>query len=141
MQNFNNASPSQWLAFIPGMNDLTFKLQNFVIPGVSVNPITLPNHSNKIAKVPGDRLQYEDLELRFIVDSTYCNHRAVLNWLKCTTDHYDVSEYPILRDINVQLLDNNGVTQNVVINFTDCFPTNVGRLEPVSYTHLRAHET
>lgn len=123
--NPNNFSNSQWIAHISGFESVTFKLKDFSIPSIMTNTTNLPNTSEVVLKLPGDHISYDDLDFNFIVDVNFSNYIQLFNWMKnnvkCCGTEYG-------RDISVNLLDNQGRQQGVMVNFVDAFPVALGKM-------------
>lgn len=117
-QNTNNAASSSWIANIPDMEEVSFKLRTCPIPGFMASPVILPVNATTQLKETGDRIEFEEMGLEFYVDSNWRNYRKVFDWInRCVNQ--GVADR---RDITVQLLDNQKNPQGVNIVFHDAFP-------------------
>jgi hypothetical protein len=91
MSNFDNSKPQVenylyptafkfTLTRIPGV---IYNCQTANIPGVSVAEVTANNpRSGRTLKVPSQNLQFEDLQIKFLVDETMHNWLEIYSWLQ-----------------------------------------------------------
>ena len=124
----NYFSPLEFQVNIKRLPNVEFFVQKTAIPGVSGNPAIMPTPFNKLNITP-DKLQYDPLELTFIVDETLSNYIEILSWIKGTTfperysqyNNLNKSEYGIESDITIVALNSH---KNPVIKatFTNCAP-------------------
>ena len=104
--------------------------------GIAVQPTYL-----KDIDVPGDKIQFGDLNLRFLVDEDLMNYMEIQNWIRGLgypekiTEFGDLEKTAVLgvetkfgqsgddiySDATLQILSSNLVPQFQVI-FSDCFP-------------------
>lgn len=116
-QNTNNASSSNWVAYIPGLEEVTFKLRTCPIPGFMATPLQLPINGPVFLSEAGDRIEYEELGIEFYIDSDWKNYRKMKRWvIDCVTQ--GVAQR---KDITVQLLDNHKNPQGLAVIFYDAF--------------------
>lgn len=116
----NSARANHWYCYIPGMDEFTFKLKTCPIPEVNLGTIDMPTNSDIKVKLPGDRLDYQPMNMTFIVDENYANHRKLYEWMVSNVVNYGTD----LRDIMILLLDSNmKPIDNCQINVSNSFPT------------------
>lgn len=127
--NYSDSNNISWVAYIPGFEDVIFKLQYIEIPGIRSSPIKLPNHSEYLVPQPGDRIEYDDVTLGFIIDSDLQNYFHLKDWFNNATTHYDNNGLDYRRDIIVNFLDQKENLQNFTITYEDCFPVDISRIE------------
>jgi hypothetical protein len=114
------------------------------IPEISLSVLQQPNYLKDL-DIPGGKLQYGDLTLRFMVDEDMENYMAVHNWLTglgfpettqqyrdLLTDENDVTQ-PLdpkkaFSDGTLYILDSNFKT-NATVKFKDLFPIYLSSLE------------
>lgn len=116
-QNTNNASSSNWIAYIPGLEEVTFKLRTCPIPGFSASPVQLPGVGPVFLTDTGDRIDFEELGLEFFVDSDWKNYRKMMRWVTDSVNQGKAQR----KDITVQLLDNQKNPQGLAVMFYDAF--------------------
>ena len=83
--------------------------------------------------VPGDKLQYGDLNITFLVDEDMANWKSIHDWMKGVSDFEDfrntiTPESDHKSDARLVILS-NGMNPNVEITFKDCFPTSISGLD------------
>ena len=112
---------------MPGIN---YFCQRVNIPGISLaNTI----QSTPFANIPveGDVLEFEDLQISFIVDEDLQNYLEIYNWLVALGfperyAQYDNQEaLAIKSDVNI-IVHTNKSNPNYNITFKDVFPVSLG---------------
>jgi hypothetical protein len=114
------------------------------IPEISLSVLQQPTYLKDL-DIPGGKLQYGDLTLRFMVDEDMENYMAIHNWLTGlgfpeSTEQYknlltyenDVTQ-PLdpkraFSDGSLYILDSNYNT-NAIVKFIDLFPVSLTSLE------------
>lgn len=144
-ENINPLSPNGYLFSIQKLPQLTYFCQQVSLPSVN-----LPGSefSTSMVNIPsiGEKLEYTDLTVEFMVDSKMENFKAIYRWLKglgfpesnydytnfISTDSLPSDEYSkMLSDATLTILDNNN-NQTAVVEFVDCFPVSLESLQFVS---------
>lgn len=112
------------------------------IPEISFPPLEQPSYLKGI-NVPGTKLQYGDLTLRFLVDEEMTNYLSVYKWMiglgfpetteqfKSFTDGVREDEIDYLKqysDGSLTILNSN-YNPVVVVKFKDLFPTSLSSVE------------
>ena len=107
------------------------------IPEISLDVLQQPTYLKDL-DVPGDKLQYGDLILRFIVDENMENYMAIHNWLlslgfpESTQQFKNLIEDPDYKkqfsDGSLYVLNSNYNT-TAVVKFKDLFPISLSSLE------------
>ena len=108
-----------------------------IILGTAIQPSYL-----KDVDVPGDKLQYGDFSLRFLVDENLENYMKIHNWMKGLGYPETTKEYKDLttntqgiRDSEEAFSDgslhilNSNYRDVAIVKFTDMFPTSLTSLE------------
>ena len=108
-----------------------------IILGTAIQPSYL-----KDVEVPGDKLQYGDFSLRFLVDEELENYMSIHNWLtglgypETTQQFRDVTtNSDNLRDSKEAFSDgslhilNSNYRDIAIVKFNDMFPTSLTSLE------------
>ena len=105
-----------------------------ILLGTSVQPSYL-----KDIDVPGDKLQYGDFSLRFLVDEELENYMSIHNWLtglgfpETTQQFKDLTtDSDTIRDgkeaFSLHILNSN-YRDIAIVKFNDMFPTSLSSLE------------
>ena len=78
--NLNPLSPNGFQFSITKLPDITFHCQQVNLPGINLGE---PAFSTPFSTqpVPGDTLQYEPLNLQFMVDENMANYKILYNWI------------------------------------------------------------
>jgi hypothetical protein len=114
------------------------------IPEITLSTITQSTYLKDI-DVPGDKLTYGDLSLRFLVDENMENYMAIHNWLtgigfpETTQDFRDLVDIEddvtqkdnvlqVFSDGSLYILNSNYKT-TAIVKFKDLFPTSLTSLE------------
>ena len=139
--NRNFLSPAAFLFNITKVPKVSFFCSSASIPEILFSTNTQPSYLKDI-DVPGEKLEYDDLIIRFLVDEDLKNYMAIHNWMtgigypeslgdfKTETTADDGS-----RDMNQQFSDgslsilNSQFRTNAIVKFKDLFPTSLTSLE------------
>jgi len=126
-----------------------FLCQSANIPGISMGTAVQPTYLKDIA-VPGDKVLYDDLTLRFLIDENMQNYLAIYKWitglgypesveqynnLKKEDPYSEINDFELadpryfeFSDATLQILNSN-YQPNVLVKFKDIFPTSLTTLE------------
>lgn len=121
--------------------NVTFFVQNVNIPGLSLDPVQVPNQFVTLP-YPGDHIQYDPLVVQFKMDEQLAGYRELHSWIRGLGFPTDFAEYKelndkqksqlrgegIFSDITVTLLTNLK-NPNIAFNFRDCWPTSLSNWE------------
>ena len=139
--NRNFLSPAGFNFSITKTPKVSFFCSSASIPEISFDTNIQPSYLKNI-DVPGERLEYQDLMVRFLVDEDLKNYMAIHNWMtgigypetlgdfKTETTADDGS-----RDMNQQFSDgslsilNSNYRTNAIVKFKDLFPVSLTSLE------------
>jgi len=126
-----------------------FLCQSANIPGINMGTAIQPTYLKDIA-VPGDKVLYDNLTLRFLIDENMQNYLAIYKWITGLGYPESVEQYGNLRDDdpysdvkNIEQTDpryfefsdatlqilNSNYQPNVLVKFKDIFPTSLTTLE------------
>ena len=139
--NRNFLSPAAFLFNITKVPKVSFFCSSASIPSISLETNTQPSYLKDI-DVPGEKLDYENLTLRFLVDEDLKNYMAIHNWMtglgfpESTKDFKDEITKPDTSiDMNQQYSDgslsiqNSNFRTNAIVKFKDLFPMSLTSLE------------
>ena len=139
--NRNFLSPAGFLFNLTKEPKVSFFCTRASIPYIFFETTQQPSYLKDI-DVPGDRLDYENLSVRFLVDEDLKNYMAVHNWLtglgfpETTQDFKTETTAPdTSRDLNLQYSDGSLTIQNsnfrtcAIVRYKDMFPTSLTSLE------------
>lgn len=92
-------------------------------PSVSLPEITT-GFRNLQGFVPGDKLAYDPLTVRIVIDESLESYREIFNWIYSNTSTSELK----IHDITLYFLTNhNNISRSV--RFANAFPTNIGGIE------------
>lgn len=131
----NYLSPVSFVISVERLPNVEFFTQKATIPGLSMAPTQQPSPLKTLYNTP-DRLEYDALDLSFIVDESMGNYKEVLNWMEgmgnpVSTDQFKAlkeSQQGIYSDITL-LIQNSNRNPNLRFTFKECFPI---ALSPIS---------
>lgn len=139
----NPNSPQNFLSGIGFQFQLTklpnvaFFCQSVNVPGMNLATALQPTRFNYIPQ-PGDEINFDDLQIRFLVDEKLDNYTALHNWIRglghprsgrdretfLVGDDYDEMHYS---DGSLFILDSN-FKHKFEVKFKDLFPVTIGGL-------------
>jgi len=141
IQNRNFLSPVGFKFTLAKTPKAAFFCNSARIPEISLGTAIQPTYLKDI-DVPGDKLDYGDLTLQFLVDEKLENYMAIHNWLTGLGFPESTEEYKTLTtdsdglrdtkeafsDASLYILNSNFRT-SAVVKFIDVFPTSLSSLE------------
>ena len=157
IENRNFLSPIGFKFTLSKTPKVTFFSNSSRIPEISLGTALQPSYLKDI-DVPGDKLQYGEFSLRFLVDENLENYMAIHNWLtglgypetteqfkKATTDNEGLTDREIIfSDGNLHILNSN-FNVSTRVKFRDLFPISLSSLEFTAtendYTYFTATAT
>ena len=126
-----------------------FMCQSANIPSISMGTAVQVTYLKDIA-VPGDKVLYDDLNLRFLIDENMENYLQIYKWITGLGYPESVEQYNTLKsddpysvindiertdpryfessDATLQILSSN-YQPNILVKFKDVFPTSLSTLE------------
>lgn len=123
--NRNPALGTSFMLEIPNAKSLNYFIQNTSLPGLNMGGVETP-WTNHNAAVPSNRVEFDPLNLTFLVDEEWNNWEYIFEWMKrCRYGREDVTE--LMSDITLHLVNSNK-NINVQIEFRGAFPTMVSEL-------------
>ena len=147
--NRNYMSPLGFKLIITKTPKVDFLCQSANIPSISMGTAVQPTYLKDIP-VPGDKVLYDDLNVRFLVDEKMENYLAIHKWITGLGYPESLGQYDQLKkddnrtdtivedqgdpryfnysDATLQVLNSN-YKPSVLINFKDAFPISLSTLE------------
>ena len=142
-------SPLGFKLVITKTPKVDFLCQSANIPSISMGTAIQPTYLKDIP-VPGDKVLYDDLNIRFLVDEKMENYLAIHKWITGLGYPENLGQYDQLRkddrrtdgrvgddgdpryfefsDATLQILNSN-YKPSVLINFKDAFPVSLSTLD------------
>ena len=147
--NRNYMSPLGFKLIITKTPKVDFLCQSANIPSISMGTAIQPSYLKDIP-VPGDKVLYDDLSVRFLVDEKMENYLAIHKWITGLGYPESIGQYRQLKtddkrtdrrvndsadplyfqysDATLQVLNSN-YKPSVLINFKDAFPVSLSTLD------------
>ena len=147
--NRNYMSPLGFKLILTKTPKVDFLCQSANIPQISMGTAIQPTYLKDIP-VPGDKVLYDDLNVRFLVDEKMENYLAIYKWITGLVYPESLDQYQQLKkddfrtdrivgddgdpryfnysDATLQVLNSN-YKPSVLINFTDAFPVSLSTLD------------
>lgn len=149
ISNRNYMSPVGFKFILSKAPKVDFLCQAANIPAINMGTAVQPSYLKDIA-VPGDKVLYDDLTLRFLIDEQMENYLSIYKWITGlgypeTIEQYNnlKKEDPYTRvqdigitdpryfefsDATLQILNSN-YQPNILVKFKDVFPISLSTLE------------
>ena len=141
IQNRNFLSPIAFEFNIIRYPKITFFCNSVKLPELTLPTITQPSYLKDI-DVAGNKLEYGDLTIKFLVDEDMVNYISLHNWITGigfpeTTEQYEtlITNVDGVQDPLIQFSDgvlkilNSNYNSNVTVIFKDLYPTSLTPLE------------
>ncbi len=108
------------------------------IPSLSIGKTEINNPFSKIV-VPGEKIDFGELSLTFIVDEWYQNYRAIFDWMFMLGFPETHDQFPqnnedkkhLMTDASLTLINSEGDAP-INFQFEDLWPSTLGSLEYTS---------
>ena len=149
ISNRNYMSPVGFKLILTKTPKVDFLCQSANIPQISMGTAIQPSYLKDIP-VPGDKVLYDDLNVRFLVDEKMENYLAIYKWITGLGYPENLGQYNQLKkddirtdasatddadpryfefsDATLQVLNSN-YRPSVLVNFKDAFPTSLSTLD------------
>lgn len=139
--NRNFLSPVGFKFTLAKEPKVAFFCNSASIPEISLETAIQPSYLKNI-DVPGDKIFYNDLNIRFLVDENLENYMAIHNWITglgfpesgqdyqdaITNDDNIRDPKNVFSDGSLRILNSN-LKDVAVVKFKDLFPTSISSLE------------
>lgn len=144
--NINPLSPNGFIFSIQKILEVTYFCQNVNLPSISLGEAVVSNPFRDYP-LPGDKIDFGDLQIQFLVDSEMSNFKAIFNWMNglgfpenyeqysnqtTTTAAGIARSFPTLSDATLIILNSANVPIQTV-QFFECYPSS---LESLSFTSV-----
>lgn len=138
VDNINFLSPLKFSFSVNKLPGVNFYVQSIVLPNVSVNPSQgMPTPFVRLP-LPGDHVEFGEMQITFRIDEDMSNYIEIYNWLIAIGFPESFEQYRILasqdRRSNLNATDgilsdgtiiihNSNANPNMQIKFINMFPT------------------
>jgi len=145
IKNRNFLSPTGFKFIMDKAPKVSFFGNQINIPQMTLGVAEQPTYLRNIP-LPGDKIQFEDLTLRFLVDENLDNYMEIFNWIRAlgfpesleeiykwqekdfSVIQPDKSTESFYSDATLEILTSSQ-NPNFKIKFQDCWPTTLSTLE------------
>lgn len=109
---------------IPGMESVNYFITNTALPSLTMNGVETAFQNNQI-QLPSDRVDYDPLNVTFLVDEDLANYISLNRWMY----NFKTTERPIdhMKDIKLHLLTNN-LNPLLTVTYYGAFPVMLGEI-------------
>jgi hypothetical protein len=141
IQNRNFLSPVGFNFSLAKNPKISFFCNSVRIPEITLGTAIFNNYLKAI-EVPGEKIEYGDFYLKFLVDENMENYMAIHNWITGlgfpeTTEQFKelITNSDQTKDINLSFSDgtlrilNNNYNSIALVKFKDLFPVSLSSLE------------
>lgn len=144
--NFNPLYNNCFHFELLGLPKVSGFAQRFNMPGIRMNPARQYTGNVDIT-VPGDKIEFEELEIQFLVDEHLENFMEIFHWMCYLAFVRDTKQFEKMYQGQTQFTETSDIilttttnkkNPNSRIHFVDAFPTN---LTPVEFTNVDATTT
>lgn len=139
-ENINPLSPNGFMFSIARIPEITYFCQEVNLPSVNLPTVEQSSPFSRIP-LPGDTLDFGELTVQFLIDSSMTNYKALFNWIRGlgfpesnqqyteqTNSRYQLSENAAaMSDATLVILNNKSVSTESVL-FKDCVITGLNSL-------------
>ena len=132
--NINNLSPVGFSFMIKRCPNLNWFIQDVNVPGISLGDASKYYATGKAA-IPGDHIEYNELNITFVVDESLNNWRELYNWMRGLAPtavngdnqykYLENSDFGLTSDGSLVILTNSS-NPNITMSFKDLFPMSLG---------------
>ena len=146
IQNRNFLSPIGFKFTLVKCPKVSFFANTAQIPGLNIQPADQPTYLKNIPR-PGDKMDFQDFTLRFLVDENLENYMQIQNWMRglafpeSLRDIYDLwkgnTDFPdadrnnpdnLVSDGTLLVLDSTNNPQ-FMVKYSDLWPTELTTLQ------------
>ena len=146
IENKNFLSPIGFKFTLARAPKVDFFSNTANIPSIDLGNATQPTYLRDLP-IPGDKIEFQDFNLRFIIDENFENYLEVHNWMRTLGYPRDLAEYSrlikerrqtgtnsgsetvnIFSDGTLFILNSN-YNSTIQVRFTDLYPYSLSTLE------------
>lgn len=131
-ENTNFLLQNRFLFSLTRCPTMTYFLQRVNLPSISIGISTQSNPTPIDIRLPGNRFQFEDLQVSFPIDENMLNYKEIFNWMQGLAPYSDnISE---LKDMHkssdaVLYILNSQYNPIISYKFYNIFPTFLSGLD------------
>ena len=140
-QNINNINDNNFAFSIKELPMVSLFSQSFSVPGIHLGRATVPTPLVDY-NIPGEKIEFEDLTITFLVDEHILNYIEIFNWMTALGFPQDTDQFKAIELHNtpfnqmsdiIMTITSNKFNPHTSIHFVDCFPID---LSPLDFTNI-----
>jgi hypothetical protein len=134
-ENISYLSPVGFKFLLNKLPNVEYFCQGITLPGVSLMSVPLETPFTRIP-FPGDRVEFQDFIVRFIIDEDMLNFREIFKWMQGLGFPDDFDQFKALKttdpanqgpDSGIKsdatlIVLTGSYTPKIKVSFKDCFP-------------------
>lgn len=123
--NYNPALQTSYKLVVPGLEEFNYFSTAAEIPGISAGGIDNPFRDRQ-AKMPSDRVDFDPLNVDFIISEDFSNHAQIRTWM--WEFHRGVDPiWTTTKNLQLFIMNSNMVPM-IRVEFYNAFPTQLGSI-------------
>ena len=124
--NINSLSPVSFKLVLQKFPNLEFFATGVSVPAITTG-VTTASLSQRNMNIYGDKLTFEDLSVKLIVDEDMKSYKEIFDWMNSSVMDENVLENQLC-DITLVVMTSHN-NENRTFKFRNAFPTSIGGLE------------
>jgi hypothetical protein len=134
-ENLSYLSPVGFKFLLNKLPNVEYFCQGITLPGISLMSVPLETPFTRIP-YPGDRVEFQDFIVRFIIDEDMLNFREIFKWMQGLGFPDDFDQFEALKttdpanqgpDSGIKsdatlIVLTGSYTPKIKVSFKDCFP-------------------
>ena len=124
--NINSLSPVSFKLVLQKFPNLEFFATGVSVPAITTG-VTTASLSQRNMNIYGDKLTFEDLSVKLIVDEDMKSYKEIFDWMNSSVMDENVLENQLC-DITLVVMTSHN-NENRTFKFRNAFPTSIGSLE------------
>ena len=146
--NLNYLSPVNFDLVISKLPNTRYFCTGVNIPSVNFSEATMDTKLAIQSALPGDKITFDPLTVKFVVDEDMNNYQEIFNWIMRLGPGIDPADFRTLtgqvgtgitlteKGDNLEMysdatlmINTSSNNSNIEISFVDCFPTSLGAID------------
>ena len=128
--SLNYAYSNRASLIIPDFNDVTFNIAEFDLPSLELPPVAANNPFSDDF-LPGEKMEFGELSITFLVDGGYKNYQSIYKWMTGLGKPETYEQYRTKlhhrQDIKIILRDAHAAPTKE-ITFVQAWPTQISQI-------------
>lgn len=124
--NTDLLSPNRFQVVIAKYPNVTYFAQRVPIPSVNLGTTHQFTNQEVDIKLPGDKIEYDDLLISFIIDEDVASFAEILRWIQDAAGS-ELSPQDLMTDLSIVILTNNS-NKNKTFKFYNAFPYSISNI-------------